>query len=385
MTALDFYNKYRGDNSLEKANEVLYVIVHTVYLADGVYKFEIRDSWKSKLGVRFIDDFEDFWRYIRKQYTTFADPTLVDALKKEEKIRSDGIRISTLLRFEMDFQLIECVEQGKQFQKDAFREYICEKYSRAFSHYLDKLEKNEIQYIKDFSALGRALLPYKEKIQNIYEKFCRANETTLQDFQNRPVNFVAKEKAAEVTAPPEPKKIASTEEPLKDSTDVTDYKKIIKNLEEKLHASQDYEMVMSGLEDKVRRLERDISEYRRQRDEAREYSAKEYARGIKTLFGSLNDARHSKIVDYFYKLMSEKNIDDNLRSYLENFFMALAECEITPILQGVEIGNIPENKLTADYNLDFDKSDYDADKTQVKYVGWKYKNTILEKPTLTKK
>ena len=384
MTTSEFYDRFKGDNSLEKVNEALYIIIHTVYLEDEVnYKLEIMKNWKRKLGEGYLPD--SFWKYIIMQYKSFADVKLVEPLKSGIPFSSESTVIFTLLHFEMDLKLVECALQGKQFQKNEFREYIYEKYSQACCTYLNRVEEYEIQYIKDFGALGRALLPYKEKIQNIYEKFWRANEATLENFKNPNAKFQQKETADTIAAAAEPKKIASTEETLKDSTDVTDYKKIIKNLEEKLHASQDYEIVMSGLEDKVRRLERDISEYRRQRDEAREYSAKEYERGIKTLFGSLNDARHSKIVDYFYKLMSEKDIDDNLRSYLENFFMALAECEITPILQGVEIGNIPENKLTADYNLDFDKSDYDADKTQVKYVGWKYKNTILEKPTLTKK
>lgn len=141
---------------------------------------------------------------------------------------------------------------------------------------------------------------------------------------------------------------------------------------------------MKEKDERIDKLERDIKEFKRQRDEAREYSANQYDRGIKDLFQVMNDVRYGKVIDYLYALSRNPETEANLASYLDNLFMALEDMEIEPI---VEDGrpDVQEESLLRDYNLDFDKSEYHAEKVQLKYAGWRYKEVPMEKPTLVLK
>lgn len=147
---------------------------------------------------------------------------------------------------------------------------------------------------------------------------------------------------------------------------------------------REYKIILKEREERIEKLEKDIKEYKRQRDESREYSANQYDRGIKDLFSILNDMRYGKVIDYFYSLLKTEDIDDNLTSYLDNFFMALEDMEIEPIVTEENV-TVDEESMIKQYNLDFDKSEYNASKVRLKYAGWKYKDVPIEKPTLTLK
>ena len=141
-------------------------------------------------------------------------------------------------------------------------------------------------------------------------------------------------------------------------------------------------MVLADKNAYIEKLERDISEFKRQRDEAREYSAEQYARGAKDLFMALNDARYGKVIDFLYRLLCEGYPDETLTGYLENLFMALQDMDIEPIMEGMSFTAGDSVPLNRKYNLDFDISEYDESRARLKYAGWTYRGSIMERPTL---
>ena len=145
---------------------------------------------------------------------------------------------------------------------------------------------------------------------------------------------------------------------------------------------REFELIIRDKDEKINSLENDIREFKRQRDEIRDYSTDQYNRGIKDLFRGLNDLRYGKVIDYFYSLMKSPDVDEKLGSYLENFFMALEDAEIEPIIAD-ENFDVNSKQLIKEFNLDFDKSKYNSKKVKLKYYGWKYKDSIIEKPSLT--
>lgn len=147
---------------------------------------------------------------------------------------------------------------------------------------------------------------------------------------------------------------------------------------------REYQAVLDEKDSRILKLEQDIREFKRQRDEAREYSVNQYDKGIRDLFSAINDIRYGKVIDYLYKLLQTEGTDDNLASYLDNFFMALEDMEIEPAAASEKI-NTDREKLIKEYNLDFDKNDFDSSRIELKYTGWKYKDIPIEKPTLTLK
>jgi len=145
-------------------------------------------------------------------------------------------------------------------------------------------------------------------------------------------------------------------------------------------------LLIANYEEKIRRLERDLEEYKRQHDELMTYSAGNYDRGVKDLFHILNDKRYGKPLNFLYEtFLTGQNLDANLRVILENFFMALEEMEIEPINEVKESVLADPASLKKSCDLEFDIKDLVPEKVYFKYVGWKYKDTVIEKPTLAKK
>lgn len=155
---------------------------------------------------------------------------------------------------------------------------------------------------------------------------------------------------------------------------------------DKERIKKDYELLIADYEEKIIRLEKDLVEYKRQHDELRTYSVGNYDRGVKDLFHILNDKRYGKPLNFLYQsLMFNHNLGANFRSILENFFMALEEMDIEPIIQIEKSVLADHARLKANCDLEFDIKNLVPEKVYFKYVGWKYKNTVIEKPTLAQK
>ena len=327
-TIRDFYAAINNGDSFEKLNEKIYLIVHTAYLNDVNYKYAIFDAWKAKIGSRMPDE---MFYYLKSICSCFVDRMYIRIIKTNEDVRRRDVLWQALVGLEMDCALIECAEQNKQFTLQDFREQLNRKYSGAFNQTLNEIAAVDVPYINDFNALGRGLLLHKSKIVDIYNRLLKTNSKAINDYAK---HFKQRNAAAEKfranlkTKPSAPKSTPAKSEP--DSA-----------------AREKYE-------ERIRRLENDVNEYKRQRDEQIEYAQSQYYRGIRDVFQLLNDDRYSRIINYFYALMLDNKTEANLRSYLENFFMALEEFEIMPINGG--------------------------NPAKFRSPGWRFRNTILEKP-----
>ena len=412
----DFYKETGGIKGVVAANEMLYITAHTTYLTDNSinYKAEILQAWREDFSIRLSDD---AWRYISELYPAFVNIAIIEDIKQGREISRTFVKWKTLIRFEMDLKLIECAENNVPFSKEKFRDFINEKYNFHFESMLDDLEAKDILYIEDFTNIAKALLPYKEKIKNIYDVFVktydeeiksRMNSERRNDFRtsdrrrrnyrprtDRNFGYVKKvdseNKSADfpgteniTSSDNQPALATSNENVTAESVpaDKIQPEPVVNAENAKEHALKDYEVIIAEYEEKIRRLESDVAEYQRRHDEIREYSVTQYDRGVKDLFNLLNDKRYSKPIEFLYKLMRNPALDANVRSYLENFFLALEEMDIEPIIQVGQPLVVDIAKMTANYNLEFDIKDFVPEKTTIKYVGWKYKDSILEKPTL---
>ena len=325
-TTKDFYKAIDNGDSFEKLNEKIYLIVHTSYLNDANPKSAMFDAWRMKIGRRMTDD--EFF-HLKNLYSCFIDRMYIRIIKTNEDIRRRDVLWQALVSLEMDCALLDCVEQEKPFVMKEFREQLNRKYSGAFDNILDDIEAVDVPYIKDFNALGRGLRPFKTKIREIFNGLLKTNSRLINDqtkhFKQRR-EAAEKFKAANRAKPTSPKAAPNKIDPT----------------------------VIEQYEERIRRLENDVNEYKRQRDEQIEYAQTQYDRGIRELFQLLNDDRYSQIINYFYALMLDGKTEANLRSYLENFFMALEEFDITPINGG--------------------------NAAKFKSPGWKLRDIVLEKP-----
>ena len=120
-------------------------------------------------------------------------------------------------------------------------------------------------------------------------------------------------------------------------------------------------------------------------DEQVEYAQTRYDRGIRDVFKLLNGEQYGRIIDYFYALANDDKTEPNLRGYLENFFIALEESDITPIIADGKIPNAPIEQITQTCNLTFDKENFDPKSIRVESPGWRLRNIILDRPTLSLK
>ncbi|MBQ9478652.1 MAG: hypothetical protein IJU71_03780 [Selenomonadaceae bacterium] len=340
-SAKQFYQSVQAEVGLDKINEACYVTLHTVYLNDVNYKRQIFVTWKSKLGVRLSDE---QILYLQRTFRCFADRMYINILKSGEEIRRRDVLWQALISLEMDIALIDCLEQKKSFSTDEFIAALNQKYFGAFERLAKEVLGLSVPYVKDFNNLSRAIRPYKGKIKALYDQLMKSNAGAIDERVER----FKRDAVKPVAQPNAPIELVQYEE-------------------------------------KIRRLENDAVEYQRQRDEQIEYAQTQYDRGVRDLFKLLNDERYSRIVDYFYALQFDKRIDPNLRSYLENFFMALEEFEITPIVADLKLVPVEPDRLNQTYNLTFDRQHYDPELVEVKYPGWRFRNVILEKPTLAKK
>ena len=373
-SAKEFYRAVAVDNTVEKVNEACYVILHTTYLNDVNYKRQIGVTWRTKLNTSLS---ENEFLYLKKAFSCFTDRIIINAIKDGEQLRRRDVLWQAIISLEMDIALIDCVEQKKPFALDEFRMHLAQKYFGAFEHIANEIIAISVPFIKDFGALSRALRPYKTKIRSVFDKLLKAN---AQSIEERVERF-----KREAVKPAQPTvKVQKTIE-AQPTVEVQKTIEIPSTTEAQPIVETQSSNEIGQYEEKIRRLENDLVEYKRQRDEQIEHAQSQYDRGVRDFFKLLNDERYSRIVDYFYALQSNKQLDPNMRSYLENFFMALEELEITPIVADGKIPTVDPNQLNQTYNLTFDRQHYDPNSVEVKYPGWRFKEVILEKPTLAKK
>lgn len=399
----EFYEEIGANRGYAATNEMLYISSHTIYLREGInYKREILRSWREDFGQRLSDE---AWEYVAALYPSFCIIGIIEDMKLGRGISREYVRWKTIVRLEMDIKLIECAENNVTFNMEDFRNYINKKYNFAFENMLDEIEDNDVPYIENFPALGKALMKYKKEIQDVYEKLYKSCEEGLKLRMDSSEN---KSRSRRRSRKPRIQKVADTPKVTPEPAPAVE-EKVVEVAQEKVepkkvepkkvepeiksepapadakdHALKDYEVIIAEYEEKIRRLENDVAEYQRRHDEIREFSTMQYDRGIKDLFNILNDNRYSKPIDFLYKLMQNPTLNANVRSYLENFFLALEEMEIEPIVQAGQAVVVSPARMTANYNLEFDIKDFVPEKTTVKYAGWKYKDSILEKPTLSK-
>lgn len=324
----EFYESLKTSARLEKLNETLYSIMHTIWLSDVNYKREICGAWRAKTGM-FLSD-ADFV-FLRSMHRCFADRMFIELIKRGERLRSREVLWQAFVGLETDLALIDAVERDKTFSKDEFRAELEKKYYGAFDKQFELTEEVELPYIKDFAALGRTLQPHKSKIKDMYDRLLKANEQVISE---RIYSFKRHR-------PPKPS--------VEKKTPATEAK------------ASELEALKAELEeckDKIWRLESDVNEYKRQRDEQTEYAQTQYDRGVRDVFKMLNNPRYGNMIDYFHALSKNDGTEKNLRSCLENFFMALEELDIVPI------------ETEGEYPI-----------VETKSPGWRLRNMILDKPT----
>jgi len=352
--------------------EKSYIMIHTYYLKKGInLKHELRKSWKELFGKELADE---TYEYLLAMAPVMLRNNILEETRKGQEINSIKFIARSLVAFEFDLWIIERSRAGKKLPLTEFQLYLQEKYGHFLDIQYDFFERYDLKYIAKFEPIARALDPYYDDILNMFMLITNNNRMKI-GFENEKVSRVdfkdskdsKDSKISAETTEPEPAPEPALPLPPKAGG-----------------SEREYQIILRERDERIAKLESDIKEFKRQRDEAREYSANQYDRGIKDLFSAMNDIRYGKVIDYLYSLRQKPGLDENLASYLDNLFMAFEDMELEPIVRNGKPG-VDKDGLIKNYNLDFDKSQYDAKKVRLKYAGWKYKDIPLEKPTLTLK
>lgn len=356
------------NNSINCTNEFLaenaYILIHTMYLKDGIHiKTEMGKLWK-ELFKTYMQD--DTFEYMAGNNPLFTRNTAAEEIIKGKEVHSMKILERTVTALEFDLWLAERTEKGMSLELPVFEAYIHEKYGKFLDREYSNFKRFNLAYINNFSGIAEKLLPHYNKIKDFYDYIQECNKFKIQIDE------------PDVERTKEYKFIRKNTYERQDKG-LVPYKKTIQQ-----NIGREYQAVLNEKDSHILKLEQDIKEFKRQRDEAREYSVTQYDKGIRDLFSAINDIRYGKVIDYLYKLLQTEGIDDNLASYLDNFFMALEDMEIEPVACNGKI-TADEEKIVKEYNLDFDKNDFDASRAELKYTGWRYKDITIEKPTLTLK
>lgn len=364
VTKEEFFEKNATNCTNEFLAENAYILIHTTYLKDGIHiKKEIGKLWKELFQVYMQDD---TFEYMVGNEPLFTRNTIVEDIMKGKEIQSMKILERTVTALEFDLWLIERSEKGLSLELSTFEAYIHEKYGKSLDRQYSNFKHFDLEHINDFNGIAQKLLPYYSKIKDFYNRVQKNNKVKIKfdepDIERtKEYKFIRK----------------NTNE--SQGNVLPEYKKTVQQ-----DMGREYQAVLDEKDSRILKLEQDIREFKRQRDEAREYSVNQYDKGIRDLFSAINDIRYGKVIDYLYKLLQTEGTDDNLASYLDNFFMALEDMEIEPAAASEKI-NTDREKLIKEYNLDFDKNDFDSSRIELKYTGWKYKDIPIEKPTLTLK
>ena len=380
----EFYSEEnRAGLSEEEFAKRVYMQVHSLYLkTDRKIKLEFGRWWKDLTGMYMEDS---IFGYIHDNEPILTWDKIVSDVREKKEIQSMKFLVKTIVALEFDLWLIERYNNCKELDLILFKNYLMEKYGGFCNRQFSIFRKFDLYGICSYENIAKELSPYHDKIKEFYDCLYEGNKRKI-DIDNidisrvndyKPKSFsvhVAKNKTNDSVA-----NFDKSTQSEKVSEEKTKQESVVE--EKKNNIDGENQFVIQQMEEKIEKLEHDIKEFKRQRDDAREYSINQYDKGIKDLFNAMNDVRYGKVLDYFFSLLSRGDIDDNLASYLENLFMVFEDMEIEPIVE-YDNYDIDETNLTRDYNLDFDKNEYVKDSVRIKYVGWKYKDTIMEKPTL---
>lgn len=404
----------QNDSMAEKAklSELLYFLANTVYLK-GLkdkninYKLTFVTLWRSNTGFRLNDE---SWRLSSSQYRTFLKIGNINALLMGSQITNEQNLLDILVRLTFNKWLLS-VDSG-EMTKNNFRDYANKKFGDGLDSKVNNFLKWDLFYINDLQGLKEKIRPYINDIEKVYNIFYKANKEQIQTkltnlnnqlkdnyyvgsknnndnkkqldtekAKNTNANII-EQKSSETPVINEKKENEEKKQVVTDISENDELKKAKRTIEE-------YKIRNCMLKEEIEKLEQDIQEYKRQKNDLSERILSEYDQGIRNLIKTLNNSRYSKPLDYLYQLMECDSTDDVLKSYLENFFMALEEMDIEPMNPNRELSNINKSTLSAEYNLDFDINTVRAnDNIKIKYIGWKYngkcREYIIEKPTLTR-
>lgn len=372
----EFFEINTKNCSREVLAKKVYCLIHTAYLTPGT-------KVKPMLGKLWQDEFGMFMSDETFEYMRTNDPVLIiDIITQETRegneIASNKYLGKAIVSLEFDLWAIENYRAGKKLDYNIFESYIQEKYGRSMENNLSSFRRFNLHCIENYEEIAKALESRYDEIAAFFELVSKNNKMRIS-IDNLEVKRVDDNRKPQVSMETK----AETKSGTTESTKERLRQPVEKKQQEVVVQSQnfEYEIIIKDMQERIDKLERDIKEFKRQRDDAREYSVNQYDKGIKDLFTQMNDIRYGKVIDYLYALLKSDDIDENLASYLDNFFMILEDMEIEPIA-GEGVAVVTESNLTKDYNLDFDKKEYVEGGTEIKYVGWKYKDRPMEKPTL---
>lgn len=392
----EFFSANAGAYTFEEFAEKIYLMMHTYYLtAEGKIKDEMEKTWEREFGKYMSDE---TFEYMVKNEPVMVWDVIVDDTRQKVRLKSSKYLRKAIVAFEFDLWLIENYRLGQELKWIKFEKYIIQKYGAFIEDKYISFRRYDLKYIRKLENLAKGLDSHYDGILKMFRLFVSNNKMDINyekestsRTESRLVSNAAgfsKEKIMEA-ASKEVKDCAAKaiiQESAQDvpenhlkSVDIDKIKSDIKKEVEK-----EFRLVLKEKDERIELLEKDIREFKRQRDESREYSANQYDKGIKDLFITLNDVRYGKVIDYLYALMRTEDVDENLASYLDNLFMALEDMEIEPVIADGQ-PNVNEETMLKEYNLDFNKAEYVANRVKLKYAGWRYKETLIEKPTITLK
>lgn len=398
----EFFEINAKDRSREAFAEKVYITIHTLYL-----DLDFGESMKPVLGKIWKREFDGLYMGNETfEYMKNNDPALIydpirEGIRNGMRIRSDGFLNKAIVSLEFDLWAVENHRAKRQLQYDRFEGYMRKKYGRSLNSELREFKEHNLCYIHDFKVIAEAIDAYYDRAMEFFELVSKNRDNRMRIYidnleverveedvetsfrietEVKSEELAERQQGVEQTAEQEVKE----EKPSVIQKEQEQHEREVKSKEQTLNNHNfdfEYEILVKDMQERIDKLERDIKEFKRQRDDAREYSVNQYDKGIKDLFSQMNDLRYGKVIDYFYSLLKADDTDENLASYLDNFFMILEDMEIEPIA-GDEDVVVTESNLTKEYNLDFDKKEYVEGGTEIKYVGWKYKDIPMERPTL---
>lgn len=400
----EFYRQYAKPGHEEIVCMDAYFVFNTTYLdfqeSFDKYDVKLKQNLEVKLGKKIT---KEAFQYLKSCYVGLENSNIFRMIAENKELDRRYYK-RFIIRLEFNLWLIDQLHMQKSYSLSQFKEYLEYNYEYYYAKDFFYYERYEIDQCKSFAILAHKLEPFYDKFQNMlfkiikdnqivqkygknYEEYIINREVRRREIQKAKKRQVEEQKRIERFATPKDI-LVDAKNAVSDSilsTVATNQSHTNVQEDDISRLKKTYELAIEQKNERITLLEQDIQEFKRQRDELREYSVNEFNRGIILLFEAMNDKKYGKIIDYLYTLRQSKTCSENLASYLDNLFMTFEDMEIEPIMKLTEPLKINEQMITKEYNLDFTKEQYQSNHCVLKYVGWKYKDKIIEKPTLTLK
>ncbi len=367
-------------NSVNCLNSFLakksYILLHTIYLRNN-------NKIKSEMGMKWREYFDLYMANETYEYMYQLEPLMLNynmqrQIKQGEAFQGLRILLKSVIALEFDLWLIERYKK-MPINIQQFEAYIYEKYEKLWiNNPFKRFKEYDLYYINSFEEIAKELKPNYNKILEIYNLVINNNKKNIKfanQYAERTKQYILEKEILENKTLDSVNKMEIVSE-THDNTFTTAQTSDTNSI-----TDREIKIIINEKDERIKELEDYIREVERQRNETREYSNKQYEKGIKDLFSIMNDIKYGKVIDYLFSIHKLDTIDKKLKSYLENLFISFEEIGIEPICK--EISVINKETILKDFNLQFDKSEFDANKIKLKYTGWKYKGVPIEKPTLT--